>query len=29
LFLPALTVTKVYIWRVARALSENGVLPQY
>lgn len=29
LFLPALTVTKVYIWRVARVLSDNGVLPQY
>ncbi len=29
LFLPALTITKVYIWRVARELSKNGVLPQY
>ena len=29
LFLPALTITKVYLWRVARQLSEDGILPHY
>lgn len=29
LFLPALTITKVYIFRVAAKLCKNGILPQY
>jgi len=29
LFLPALTIAKVYIFRVASKLAENGILPQY
>lgn len=29
LFLPALTIAKVYILRIAVKLAENGVLPQY